>query len=174
MKIRTKLLINFGVLLAVMFVVFGASTISMYRERSAKTALANALSLSQAMEGIRHQMMENRLSLSNYLLTGAGTELDRLHDGTLRTEELLRDARSKTTDSNQIAGLNRIDSMEREWYTTFADRFIQAHRDVDSGKMTANDLLEQYTRTDPMEQLKRSNEVINEVQSAARTEPSVG
>src|SRR6266567_4126456 len=109
MKIRNKLLLNFGILLSVMLVVFAFSTVAMLRERGAKTALSGALDLSQATENVRHQMLENRLALSNYLLTGAGTELDRLHEGTLRTNELLRDAQSKATDATQLAASNRIE-----------------------------------------------------------------
>jgi len=168
MKIRNKLLLNFGLLLLVMAFVFGVSTFAMFRERAAKTALSNALDLSQATENVRHQMMQNRLALSNFLLTGAGTELDRLHEGNTRTYDLLREAQSKATDTTQRAGLNRIEAIERDWYSNFADRFIQEHRDVDSGKINANELLEQYTKAEPMEQLKRSNEVINEVQSENR------
>lgn len=156
-----------------MALVFSVSTFTMLRERGAKTALSNALDLSQATENIRHQMMDNRLSLSNYLLTGAGTELDRLHDGNTRTANFLRDAQGKATDANQRAGLNRIEAIEREWYTDFADRFIQGHKDVDSGRINANDLLEQYTKAEPMEQLKRSNEVINEVQNENRSQLDV-
>jgi methyl-accepting chemotaxis protein len=168
MKIRNKLLVNFGLLLLVMAFVFGVSTFAMFRERAAKTALSNALDLSQATENVRHQMMENRLALSNFLLTGAGTELDRLHEGNTRTYDLLREAQSKATDSTQRAGLNRIEAIERDWYSNFADRFVQEHRDVDNGTINANVLLEQYTKAEPMEQLKRSNEVINEVQSENR------
>ncbi len=69
MKIRNKLLLNFGILLSVMLVVFAFSTVAMLRERGAKTALSGALDLSQATENVRHQMLENRLALSNYLLT---------------------------------------------------------------------------------------------------------
>ncbi len=170
MKIRNKLLLNFGILLSVMLVVFAFSTVAMLRERSAKTALSGALDLSQATENVRHQMLENRLSLSNYLLTGAGTELERLHEGTGRTSELLRDAQSKAVDSNQRAALNRIEAIERDWNTNFADKFIQEHKEVDSGKMNAGDLLEHYTKADPMEQLKNSNDVINQVQNENRSQ----
>src|SRR6202521_1341972 len=97
MKIRNKLLVRFGVLLIVMLVVFIFSTIAMFRERGAKTSLSNALDLSQATENVRHQVIENRLALSNYLLTGAGTELDRLHEGNARTSEFLREAQSNAT-----------------------------------------------------------------------------
>ena len=79
MKIRNKLMLNFALLLGVMAIVFAFSTYAMYRERAAKTALSTALDLSQATENVRHQMLQNRLALGNYLLTGAGTELDRLH-----------------------------------------------------------------------------------------------
>ena len=170
MKIRNRLLLNFGTLLAVMAIVFGVSVFSMYRERAAKTALSSALDLSQATENVRHQMMENRLALSNYLLTGAGTELDRLNEGNARTYDLLSEAKSKANAPEQRAGLNRIEAIEREWYTSFAARFIQQHKDVDKGRINANDLLEQYTKAEPMEQLKRSNEVVNEVQNANRAE----
>jgi methyl-accepting chemotaxis protein len=165
MKIRNKLLLNFGLLLGVMALVFAVLTFAMYRERAAKTALSNALDLSQSTESVRHQMMENRLALSNYLLTGAGTELDRLHEGTSRTYDLLREAQSKATNPGQRAGLNRIEAIEHEWFSTFADKFIQEHRNVENGTITANVLLDEYTRAEPMEQLKRSNEVVSEVQS---------
>jgi methyl-accepting chemotaxis protein len=170
MKIRNKLLLNFGLLLGVMALVFAVSTFAMFRERSAKIALSNALDLSQATENVRHQMMENRLALSNYLLTGAGTELDRINEGNNRTFDLLREAQSKTGDASQRAGLNRIEAIEHEWNTSFANRFIAEHKQVDSGAISANDLLEQYTKAEPMEQLKRSNQVINEVQSENRNQ----
>jgi methyl-accepting chemotaxis protein len=114
---------------------------------------------------VRQQMMENRLALSNYLLTGAGTELDRLHEGSRRTYDLLREAQSTAVEPAQRAGLNRIEAIEREWHTAFADRFVQEHRDVDNGKITANELLEHYTRAEPDDQLKRSNEIVNQVQT---------
>ena len=66
--------------------------------------------------------------------------------------------------------MNRIEAIEREWYSTIADRFVQAHKDVDQGKITANDLLQEYTKAEPMEQLKRSNEVIDQVQSENRAQ----
>ena len=168
MNIRNKLLLNFALLLGALGLGFVLSVYAMYRGHEAKTSLGNALELSLATENVRHQMMENRLSLSNYLLTGAGTELDRLHEGTNRTYDLLREAQAKTTDGSQRAGLNRIEAIEHEWYANFADKFIQEHKQVDEGQISANDLLVQYTNSEPTEQLKRSNEVINEVQNENR------
>ena len=64
--------------------------------------------------------------------------------------------------------MNRIEAIEHDWYANFADKFIQEHKQVDEGMISANDLLLQYTNSEPTEQLKRSNEVINEVQNENR------
>ena len=165
MKIRNKLFLNFGLILLAMVVFATLASIVGLQERAAKVALGHAIDLSQATESVRQQMMENRLALSNYLLTGAGTELDRLHEGSRRTYDLLREAQNTTVEATQRAGLNRIEAIEREWQSTFADRFVQEHRDVDNGKITANELLEHYTRAEPNEQLKRSNDIVNQVQT---------
>jgi methyl-accepting chemotaxis protein len=165
MKIRNKLFLNFGLILLGMALFATLANIAGLQERSAKVALGHAIDLSQATESVRQQMMENRLALSNYLLTGAGTELDRLHEGSRRTYDLLREAQSTAVEPAQRAGLNRIEAIEREWHTAFADRFVQEHRDVDNGKITANELLEHYTRAEPDDQLKRSNEIVNQVQT---------
>ena len=71
MKIRNKLLLNFALLL-------GAHAAGLplqrrarsYREHEAKAALNNAYELSLATESVRHQIVENHLALSNYLITG--------------------------------------------------------------------------------------------------------
>jgi methyl-accepting chemotaxis protein len=174
MKIRDRLFLNFAVLIVILGLGFITGIYAMYRGSAAKAALTASVRSSQATANIRNQMMQNRLALSNYLLTGAGTELDRLHEGNSRTFDLIREAQSKAIDGSQRAGLNRVEAMERDWYANFAERFVQAHKDVDQGKITGNDLLEEYTKAEPMEQLKRSIEVIDQVQneSHARTDNS--
>ena len=134
MKIRSKLLLNFGLLLLVMAFVFGVSTFSMYRERAVKTALSNALDLSQATESVRHQMMENRLALSNYLLTGAGTELDRLHEGNSRTYDLLREAQTKATDAGQRAALRHQGRTDDGYPSSASSAFSAASSSSRAGR----------------------------------------
>ena len=64
--------------------------------------------------------------------------------------------------------MNRIEAIDQEWYTTIAERFVQQHKEVESGQMKAMDLLDRYTETYPTDQLKRFNEVIDEVQTEDR------
>ena len=63
-----------------------------------------------ATESVRHQVVENHLSLSTFLITGAPAELDRLRNGNGRISELLRDAQAKTSDPALHAGLGHIDT----------------------------------------------------------------
>ena len=168
MKIRNRLLLNFALLLALMLVGFLFSMVATYRERETKGALNNAYDVALAIENVRNQTIQNHLALSNFLITGASSELDRLNAGNLRIAELLRQAQAAASDPGLRAGLNRIEALEREWYASIASRFVQEHTAVSSGKLTAMNLLDRYTETGPTAQLQRSNEVIDEVQNEDR------
>ena len=52
-----------------------------HREHSAKAAASQALQLADATDRIRFQMMQNRLYLTNYLLSGDSRESDHVNDG---------------------------------------------------------------------------------------------
>ena len=54
---------------------------AVYRERSTKASAAQALEMSEITDNIRSQMMQNRLYLSNYLLSGDTREVERMNDG---------------------------------------------------------------------------------------------
>ncbi len=168
MKIRNKLLLNFTLLLVLMLLGFLFSVWTSYHKNQDRAALNNAYELSLATESVRHQIVENHLSLSNFLITGTPAELDRLHEGHGHAADLLREAQSKAGEADLRAGLNRIEAIDQEWYTTIAERFVQQHKDVESGKMKAMDLLDRYVETYPTDQLKRFNEVIDEVQTEDR------
>ncbi len=88
---------------------------------------------------------------------------------TAHAADLLREAEAKTSDPGLRAGLNRIEAIDQEWYTTIAERFVQQHKEVESSQMKAMDLLDRYTETYPTDQLKRFNEVIDEVQTEDRS-----
>ena len=163
MKIRNRLLLNFALLLGLMLLGFLFTMAANYRERETRAALNNAYEVAQAIENVRNQTIENHLALSNYLITGTPAELERLSSGNARVADLLRQAQGRTDDAGLRAGLNRIDAMEREWYASVAERFIEMRSGVVSGKSTAMELLDHYTETGPTAQLQRSNQIIDEV-----------
>src|SRR6266540_551891 len=163
MKIHNRLLLNFALLMGLMLLVFLFTMAANYRERETRAALNNAYEVAQAIQNVRNQTIENHLALSNYLITGTPAELERLSSGNARVADLLRQAQGRTDDAGLRAGLNRIDAMEREWYASVAERFIEMRSGVVSGKSTAMELLDHYTETGPTAQLQRSNQIIDEV-----------
>ena len=84
MTIGKKLYTNFGIILAMVLVLFLVNYSAVQREHAAKAAAAASLELDDATKAVRSQMMQNRLFLSNYLLSGDTREVDRMNEG-LRT-----------------------------------------------------------------------------------------
>src|SRR5207244_5970975 len=90
MTIGRKLYSSFGAVLAMVLVLFLVNLTAVYREHSAKAAAGKALQLADASDKVRFQMMQNRLYLSNYLLSGDSREVERMNNGARGLEEKLR------------------------------------------------------------------------------------
>ena len=89
MSISKKLYVNFGAVLLAVVVLFTVIVFAVHREQSAKAAASQALEMSETTDHIRFQVMQNRLYLSNYLLSGDSREVERMNDGVHQlTEEL--------------------------------------------------------------------------------------
>src|SRR5207244_3955779 len=78
MTIGKKLYMNFGAILAMVLVLFLINLVAVQREHSAKAAASQALGLADATDKVKFQIMQNRLYLSNYLLSGDTREVDRI------------------------------------------------------------------------------------------------
>ena len=157
MTIQKKLYLNFGLILGIMFAMFLVSMFAMYRERSAKATAA-------ATEAVRFQMMQNRLTLGSYLLSGDTREVDKLRDGTSKLGDLLRDAENKASSSQQSDELKKLGDLERSWATDFSEKMLAKRKDVDAGNATVADLQIAYLQADPGTWLKNSNDIIAKVQ----------
>src|SRR6266566_8588375 len=101
MSISKKLYANFGAVLAMVIVLFLMNLIAVQREHSAKAAAAQALQMADNTDHIRFQMMQNRLYLSNYLLSGDSREVERMNDGARVLEDKLRMAESLAESDQQ-------------------------------------------------------------------------
>ena len=81
MTIGKKLYVNFGIILSMVVVLFIVNLLAVHREHDAKDAASASLKLADATNDVRFQMMQNRLYLSNYLLSGDSREVDRMNEG---------------------------------------------------------------------------------------------
>ena len=157
MTIKKKLYMNFTAILCIMVALFAVSMYGIRRERSAKA-------MAEATEALRFQMMQNRLTLANYLLSGDTRELDKLHDGTVKLSDLIRQAQNRTSDDHQIESLNKLDNMETDWNSQFASKMVEKRKEVDGGNATVADLQIAYLQADPVTWVKNSNDVMVQLQ----------
>lgn len=160
MTIQKKLYVNFGAILGIMVILFFVSLFAMQRERSAKATAA-------ATEQVRFQMMQNRLTLANYLLSGDTREADKLREGSTKLAELIREAQGKSS-GKEVDDLNELDVLERDWNSSFAAKMVDKRKDVDAGNATVADLQIAYLQADPATWVKKSNDKVDNLQTNRR------
>jgi CHASE3 domain sensor protein len=112
MTIRRKLYFGFGAILAIMLALLVVNMFTVVREHAARSAAAATLSDVEIIENIRFQMMENRLFLENYLLSGDLRDEEKTNKGIASLLALLRDGESKGTDSNLRAAFGQVEENE--------------------------------------------------------------
>src|SRR5512146_2311533 len=95
MTIARKLYLNFGLILGIVVILFLVNIFAIQREHSARNATAASMELAQISESIRFQMMENRLNLRNYLLSGDTREIDKINEGIGKLNDSLKNAEAK-------------------------------------------------------------------------------
>jgi methyl-accepting chemotaxis protein WspA len=161
MTIGKKLYLNFGAVLAMVVVLFLINLIAVQREHSAKAAASQALQMAATTDKIRFQMMQNRLSLSNYLLSGDTREVERLNDGMRVLEEKLQTGESLTTSEQQRTALDKVQASEQNWAREFAAPLMDKRKEVDSGNATVAELQIFYLQKDASSWVKNATEYLD-------------
>src|SRR5213080_1905294 len=130
MTIGKKLYLNFGLVLLMVLVLFLVNITAVYREHSAKAAASHALQVAEATDKVRFQMMQNRLYLSNYLLSGDSREVDRMTEGMRQLNEYLQDSQKLASSDQQHSALDGVGKNETAWVAEFAQPMLQKRREV--------------------------------------------
>ncbi|MGO9649586.1 MAG: methyl-accepting chemotaxis protein [Terriglobales bacterium] len=158
MTIGKKLYVNFGAILAMVVVLFLVNLVAVQREHSAKAAASQALQMAQTNDKIRFQMMQNRLYLSNYLLSGDTREVDRLNDGSRILQETLQSAQNLANSEQQKTALAKVQASEQNWARDFAAPLMEKRKDVDSGNATVAELQIFYLQKDASSWVKAATD----------------
>src|SRR6516225_1064357 len=103
MSMSKKLYINFGIVLAMVCVLFLVTWFAVDREHNAKAAAAQALQMADSTNKVRSQIMQNRLYLGNYLLSGDGREVERMNEGVSQLREALQSSERLASTDEQRA-----------------------------------------------------------------------
>ena len=161
MTIGKKLYMNFGFILAMVLVLFLVNWSAVQREHAAKAAAAESLELADTTNNIRFQMMQNRLYLSNYLLSGDTREVDRMNDGLRTLNEKLEQGRNLANSDQVKSALTRVEQLEQSWGKEFAEPLISKRKDVDSGNATVAELQIYYLQKDASSWVKSSTDALD-------------
>ena len=124
MTIGKKLYWGFGSILAVILFLFVINIFTVMRQYSTRSAVASTLADVQTIEGVRYKMIENRLSLGNYLLSGDLRDEEKTNKGVAELQDLLKTAETKATDAALRSSLSQVEDNERGWAENFAKEMI--------------------------------------------------
>src|SRR5436853_3083283 len=161
MSISKKLYVNFGAVLLAVVVLFTVIVFAVHREQSAKAAASQALEMSETTDHIRFQVMQNRLYLSNYLLSGDSREVERMNDGVHQLTEELQNGQKSATSDQQRSAVDTVSKNENAWVSEFAQPMLQKRREVDSGNATVADLQIYYLQKDASSWVKTSTDFLS-------------
>jgi len=164
MTISRKLYVGFGSILGILVLLFLVSFFASQREHSARNAGASALQSIQAIEKIRYQVMENGLSLRNYLLSGDPREESAEASGVKTLATLLREAQNKTTDDRLREAYSSIESNQQSWEDDFSKPLIAKRHQVDAGQTTVSDLQIVYLQRSTSNWVEKSGKEMDDAE----------
>src|SRR5271170_5404937 len=140
MNIGKKLYLNFGIILATVLVLLAINLIAVQREHETKAAAQRSIDITEATSSVRFQMMQNRLHLQNYLLSGDTRDVEKMTDGEHQLSEALHHAEDLANAGQQRNNLEKVQGLEQSWGNEFADPLVEKRRGVDSGNSTVAEL----------------------------------
>jgi methyl-accepting chemotaxis protein len=161
MTISKKLYTNFGIILAMVLVLFLVNWSAVQREHSAKAAAASSSELKDITNSVRFQMMQNRLYLSNYLLSGDTREVEHMNEGLRTLNEKLEEGKNKANSDQVKTTLAKVQQLEQSWGKEFAQPLIEKRKDVDSGNATVAELQIYYLQKDASSWVKNSTDSLD-------------
>jgi len=160
MTIGKKLYVNFGIILTMVVVLFLVNWLAVQREHAAKAAAAASLELADTTNSVRFQMMQNRLYLSNYLLSGDTREVERMNEGMRTLNERLEEGKTLANSDQEKTALTKVQQLEQAWGKEFGQPLIDKRKDVDSGNATVAELQIYYLQKDASSWVKNSTEAL--------------
>jgi methyl-accepting chemotaxis protein len=164
MTIGKKLYVNFGAVLAMVVVLFLVNFFAVQREHVAKAAAAASLDMAEATDSVKFQMLQNRLFLNSYLLSGDTREVDRMNEGIHLLGSKIQKGIELSISDQQKAALQKLQAQEESWLHEFGNPLVEKRaEEVDSGNATVAELQIFYLQKDASSWIKNSNDLLETV-----------
>jgi methyl-accepting chemotaxis protein len=165
MTIGQRLKQGFNVVLYLLAGIFAVNLIAIVVLTQAQSSAKHLSELQKVSSDAGFQMMQNRLSLSNYLLSGAPKDLEALTKGSAEIQKTLDDSTRMLGSSNRQMGelMVKLREAEQEWKRSFADLMVEKRKQVDAGNTTVGELQVYYLTAEPEKWLEKSREPLNQL-----------
>jgi len=162
MTIRQQLYKGFGVVLGILALLLIVDLVALYTARKASQEAASTLETVRTAEAVRYQIMQNRLNLNNFLLSGDPRDEDKVNRGFGELSDLIKRGQSQTVSDTLRTALIQVESTEASWADNFAKPLLAKRHQVDSGDATVSDLQIFYLQKDPASWLAKSAAVLDQ------------
>ena len=166
MTIAKKLYYGFGSILALLVLLLLLNLSTITREHNARESATAAMDGVRIIESIRFKIMQNRLSLRGYLLSGDTREEEALKRGIADLTDMIQRAQTKTASQVLRSALGDVEASERDWSEHFCQPLINKRHKVDSGDATVADLQVDYLQLDPSSHVVRSGAILDQASQA--------
>ena len=165
MTIGKQLYRGFGVILATLAVLLVVDLAALWKAKSASNEAAATLESVRTAEAVRYQIMQNRLNLNNFLLSGDPRDEDKVNKGFTELSDLVKRGQSQTSNDYLRTALIQVEGTEASWADNFAKPLLAKRHQVDSGDATVSDLQIFYLQKDPASWLAKSSTVLDQASS---------
>ena len=162
MSIRKQLYKGFAVILGILLLLLLVDVLALWKARSASNEAASTLDSKSTAEAVRYQIMQNRLNLNNFLLSGDPRDEDKVNRGFTELTDLIKKGESQTSNETLRTALIQVESTESSWADNFAKPLLAKRHQVDSGDATVSDLQIFYLQKDPASWLNKSSSVLDQ------------
>jgi len=165
MTIGKQLYKGFGVILGILAVLLIVDLGALWKARSASGEAAATLESVRTAESVRYQIMQNRLNLNNFLLSGDPRDEDKVNRGFTELSDIIKRGQAQSSSDFLRTALIQVESTESSWADNFAKPLLAKRHQVDSGDATVSDLQIFYLQKDPASWLTKSSAVLDQANS---------
>ncbi|HKN24276.1 MAG TPA: methyl-accepting chemotaxis protein [Candidatus Acidoferrum sp.] len=161
MTIGRQLYRGFGVVLAILALLLFVDLAALWKARSASNEAAATLESVRVAENVRYQIMQNRLNLDNFLLSGDPRDEDKVNRGFTDLTDAIKRGQAQANNEILRTALMQVEGTEASWADNFAKPLLAKRHQVDSGDATVSDLQIFYLQKDPASWLVKSSSVLD-------------
>jgi methyl-accepting chemotaxis protein len=156
MTIAKRLYVNFGLILAIVAVMFAVNLAAMWR-------MQESMDMAQAVASVRYEMVDNQLHLRSYLLSGMPADEKDLADGISNVRNLLDSAESMASTPEQFTAISKLRMAAGTFETKMAHPLVAKRKDMDAGNADANALQMFYLQQDPGSSLTQVKQITDQI-----------